>query len=222
MLMITLRAAIITILCFIVAVGTRCSCCKCDEVDLKYTSTFKELQLTSLDNSGKDTIPVINNTVNKKAYAIKLTLISTTGVIAHHSCPSFNLFIADANAMGCRCNTYQKYIPTDSISTISITDLEPFDATTSANTDVTPKFRYYNRYPGTYEKIDNFINERGGLFYPDYYNGRDAAPAAQLQSAITFMLMEPPAGSGIHRFKVSVLLKSGLKIEQTTLPVMLQ
>ncbi|GAB3428158.1 DUF5034 domain-containing protein [Niabella aquatica] len=222
--MITFRAFIITLLCFIVAVGTRCSCCKCDEVDLKYTSTFKELELTSLDNSGKDTVPVINNTVNKNAYALKLTLISEAGMIANKPCRPFSLFITDANAMSCGCNTSQKYIPTDSVGAVSIISLEPFDDTTPANADVTDRFRYYDRYQGSYIKVNDLINsDRQGLFYPGYYYKQDdAMPVTRLKSAITIMLMEPPAISGAHRFKMVILLKSGLRMEQTTSALTLQ
>lgn len=81
--MITLRAAILLGLCFVIVVGTRCSCCKCDEVDVKYTSAFKEMELVSLDNSGKDTASVVNNTVNRNAYAVKMVLLSSIGTLAH-------------------------------------------------------------------------------------------------------------------------------------------
>lgn len=222
--MITVRAAIITILCFVIAVGTRCSCCKCDEVDLKYTSTFRELQLTSIDNSGKEAIPAVNNTAPKNAYGVKLELISTTGMIANMPCRSFSLFIADARAaMDCFCNTSQAYVPTDSIRAITITDLEPFDNIVPANADITSRFRYYDRYQRRYFKInDLFDDRRQGLFYPSYYAEKDAVPGGELRSAVTFLLMEPPAAAGVHRFKISVLLKSGLKIEQTTSPTTLQ
>ena len=41
--MITLRAPVVAIFCFIIAVGTRCSCCKCDEVKVKLVYHFNGL-----------------------------------------------------------------------------------------------------------------------------------------------------------------------------------
>jgi len=222
--MITLRAAILLGLCFVIVVGTRCSCCKCDEVDVKYTSAFKEMELVSLDNSGKDTASVVNNTVNRNAYAVKMVLLSSIGTLAHLPCRHFDVFIGSANAMGCRCSSSGKYIPTDSIISISITDLEAFDVNTPANSDISSRFRYYDSYAGgSYIEVDQLLSSgRQSLLYPGSYYSSPADPMASLQSGLMFMLMEPPASSGIHRFKFSLLLKSGIRIEQTTSTIMLQ
>ena len=221
--MISFRALAIILFCFVTSVLTRCSCCKCEDIDLKYSSTIKEMEITSLDNSGKDTVPVVNQTVNKSAYALRLSFLSTTAVLAHQTCPQWNLFIGEANAMSCGCNNYARYVPTDSIRTITITDLEPFDATTPALADITSKFRYYNRYPGNYITIENLISDpTNSLYYPSYYTGPNAASAPVLETAVTFLLMEPPAEPGQHRFKVSVQLQSGLTLEQTTSAITLE
>ncbi|HTG54887.1 MAG TPA: DUF5034 domain-containing protein [Niabella sp.] len=222
--MITLRAAILIVLCFVIVVGARCSCCKCDDVDVKYTSTFERIELLSLDNSGKDTVAIVNNTVNRNAYAVKMSLFSSIGtLLVHQSCPSFDLFISSANAMGCRCPGSGKYIPTDSVVSISIIDLEPFDDATPAGSDVTSRFRFYGKYSGSYIKIDELLNSfERNLFYPDAYYSSASDPMTLLQTSVVFMLMQPPSKSGIHRFKLTVLLKSGSQIEQTTSIITLQ
>ncbi|MCH5720741.1 DUF5034 domain-containing protein [Niabella hibiscisoli] len=222
--MITLRAAILVVLCFIVVVGTRCSCCKCDEIDVKYTSTFEKMELVSLDNSGKDTVQAISGTVNRNAYAIKMNLFSSIGAqMVHQPCRNLDLFISSANAMGCRCPGSGKYIPTDSILSISIIDLEHFDTAMPAGSDVTSRFRFYKNYGGTYIKIEELLNSsEHNLFYPNVYYSSAFDPMTLLQTSAVFMLMQPPATSGIHRFKCTVLLKSGLQIEQTTSIITLQ
>ncbi|MCH5720728.1 DUF5034 domain-containing protein [Niabella hibiscisoli] len=144
--MITLRAAILTVLCFTVAVGTRCSCCKCDEVKTQVFYRFKELHIQHLDNAGVDTTLSASNIIDKDAYAMRIDFLCLISGSPTSSCTFPSFFISDARAYqpGCSCDNYET-MPVQKIKSIKIEDLEKFDEL-PAGADVTGRFKFYTGF----------------------------------------------------------------------------
>ncbi len=212
--MITLRAALITVLFFIIAVGTRCSCCKCEEVKTSYQYRFTDLNLSHLDHSGNDTVRAVENRVNKKAYAMRVDLGAVSAKDLVRKCSFPALFITEAQAFSCRC-PMADYRPLHKVRSIRILDTD--------EKDVIDAFRFYTGF-------NNLSTDKRYIAVEQFISGFFPAPAGsylfpagdRLISSFVLFLMEPPADAGTYRFKMIVAFDDNTIIEQTSVPVTLE
>lgn len=221
--MITLRATIIILFCFIVAVCTKCSCCKCDEVKTKTPYRFQEIHLTHIDNSGSDTITSTTKIVDKDAYAIRVDLLSLVFATANKRCNFPALFINEANAFqpGCRCDNYE-LVPAQKIKSFAITDLNSFDALASG-TDITEKFKYYTSFKSdNSEKKYISVKEYLQHYFPYASTSYFLNTNGSLERTFVLFLMDSPVKAGSHQFKVTITLEDNSTIEQTSETITLQ
>lgn len=181
--------------------------CVCNVDTLYYKYNFAALELKHLESTklkeGDNRLMI-----NRNAYGIQIKLMAATSLAGTNP---FSAFINTAYAFRKDCK-YADYQPMDSIRSISITDLAGEGSGTGAGEDVTGKFRVYK---GMYQTLDDYIEH---FPYPNYNSmGRETVEVME-----QLLLMEPPAAAGLHRFKVTVYLRSGGALEQTTESVYLQ
>jgi hypothetical protein len=182
------------------------SCCNCIEPVIQ-SYTNKTITLSNLDNSAKEPIVALSDTVVKKAYGIRLQLIREKLACLEKRRPS--LFISSAYAFKCSCAPAQEYRPKDSIVSIKIYTLHSFDNDHAAGSDLSAYLKVYRSY--AFSTIEQFVKNSPTVLFDD----------KQLEQTIDFLLMTPPAINVEHAFKVQFILSDGRTLEGETSPVKL-
>ncbi|MGJ7033773.1 DUF5034 domain-containing protein [Niabella hirudinis] len=181
--------------------------CVCNENILYYKYRFSTLELKHLEGTQLRAGSGVM-TINKNAYGIQIKLLAATSLAQANPLSAF-MSTAYAFKRGCKLADYQ---PMDSIRSISIVDLAEEGSAGPAGDDITGRFRVYN---GSYRGIEDYVKT---FRYPDY----NATGMETVEVEAQLLLMEPPQTPGLHRFAVTVYMKDGSKLEETTEPVYLQ
>jgi len=181
------------------------SCCECQPpVEFKYT--FDCIETFHLDNSGQAPAIVDKGVIHKEAYGIQIEYSLLP--LACNKPFSFSAFNA-AYAYSCRCPPDIQYLAQDTISAIRIKNLNDFDQTHPADSDISDYFKVldYDKYITFQELIDA---------YETMYEEK---PEKDL---IKIFLMQPPTQTGEHRFQVEFLLSNGTILTSVTTPIKLE
>lgn len=182
------------------------SCCNCIEPVIQHY-TNKTITLSNLDNSAKEPVLAVSDTVVKKAYGIRLQLIREKMACLEKR---RSLFISSAYAFTkCSCPPAQEYRPKDSIVSIKIYTLQSFDNDHAAGSDLSAYFKVYKSY--AFSTLEQFVKTSPTVLFDD----------KQLEQTIDFLLMTAPAINIEHHFKVQLTLSDGRTLEGETSPVKL-
>lgn len=192
---------VLFLLCLPLLTEVLISCCNCAEPIVgNYRHTA--IEITALDNSGKDIVVAESRGINRKAFGLRLNLIREM-IVSVNKKSKFNI-ISSANAMTkCKCQDYS-WLPSDTIKLVTIHSLKNFDENHDAGSDITGYMKVYRRY--VFQTIPEYL---AGIRTIVSYEG-------DLQVQMDLLLMEPPISAGKHQFKISVFLSDGRILEQTT------
>lgn len=177
------------------------SCCRCDDPDFQGYYSNTSLSVAHINNAGAEPLVTIADSVAKAAYGIELALVRER-VAKNKSIRS--LFASEAYATSCYCDAEGILFPRDSISTIRIITLFPFDNNHPANTDITSYFSVFK--DRAFSTINDYLIESGATLYTE----------AGLELRLNLLLMTPPVMGMQHRFKIQVVLSDGRMLEQET------
>lgn len=180
-----LRLVIVTMLC--VALWWMPGCRRVENAPYRWTST----QVASLDNSGRDAIPVADG-APIPAVALALRLRFTSQIGTSGSSPASS----DADVF---------HYNVDSVRTFAIVRLAA-PGSSAAALDITDDFRARDRHRAA--SIDQFVTPRD-YFKPD---NRYAWPIDSLD----FILVEHAQPGDSVRFAVALVLSSGTTLTDTT------
>ena len=176
------------------------ACCDCGEPQL-FRYTNKVLELEHLDNRGQSAVVVAGEPALKEAYSIRLTVKGETTAF---KTPSFSFFINRSYAFSCGCDPAIQYLPKDSITAIYVITVNDFDAQHPAGTDISAYFRLYTW--NNFTSIDDYLQKDAKIFSYD----------EPKQIILNALLMQPPASSGVYRFKIVMDLSDGRRFDKET------
>ena len=177
------------------------ACCDCNIVTKTEYYVTKALTISLLDNSGKEPTEATHTTINKKAFGLRL---KTERIISVKTSVPKTLFISAANAFSCECPPPYVIQPRDSVVSINIITMNNFDASHSANSDISNYFKVYELH--NFSTINTFIK----------YQQNELYDKEQLNLSLDLLLITPPSLSTPHVFKVIVSLSDGRMMEAQT------
>jgi len=172
--------------------------------DISYTGghyTNVGIFVNNLDNSGKEAVATISDSIPRQAYGFRLHLIREK--LAVNNSPQY-LFSQSVYADNLSSNYYNSdCYPIDSIVSFKIFTGYDFDSTHPANADVSDYFKVCDG--------NSFITVK------DYFSFTSwVYPAYELQTDIEILLMTTPTINTRHQFKIQVKLSDGRVLEQAT------
>lgn len=182
------------------------SCCNCPETTfLNYTNC--NLNVCNLNNSGASPIISQSDTIPKKAYGIKVSIMRSENTCKLKRNNSF--LIQSAYAYACSCPSEFEYIPLDSIVSISITTIHDFDSEHLRSSDISEYFHVF--------EYQNFIS------IDDYINIIETKIPDYMESTFEFdlFLMTPPMLGTEHQFEVKIKLSDGRILNAQTEKIVL-
>lgn len=179
------------------------SCCyDCYEPEVLGEVSHCDLSVQAFNNAG--TQPEFNlgdKNVPKEAFGLQLNF-----QMAEFSCeaPTFQpiQFIPSTYACSGGNCFYPIYIRLDSISDISITNLQDFDSNHPANSDVTDLFYGFNSF--TYQSVSELIASS------------DLTDESFPELRYRLLLMTPPKDSAEISFRVDITLSDGRTFSDST------
>lgn len=183
------------------------SCCHCLEPVLKrYTN--KTLLIDNLDNSNNEPVISTSGSVAKTAYGIRIHLSREKIACINRS---RSVFIQSAFAYKCDCPPPNQFLPEDSITSIKVFTVNDFDATHSANSDISDYFKVYTAYLFTFTTIPDYLRNTSPVLYSEN----------ELEVKLDLLLMTPPSFNNQHRFRVQITLSDGRVLQQETSEIQL-
>jgi hypothetical protein len=181
------------------------SCCNCLEPVIKLY-THKTILVSNLDNSGSQPVITTSNSVVKTGYGIRVQLNREKTV---SNGKQGALFIQSAYAFDCDCPPVNQLLPKDSVTSIKIFTLNDFDATHSANADISDYFKVYRFF--SFSTIKDYLKNSKSTLYED----------SELELTLDLLLMTAPSINAQHKFKVQITLSDGRVLEQETSQIQL-
>lgn len=178
------------------------ACCNCDIITDEKFYTNSGFSLKNIDNSGEEPLETASESINKKAYGIRLQVNRQS--LSFIKNETFQpLFSQGAYAMSCECDPEVTYDHTDKVESIKIITLNDFNADKSANSDITDYFKIRKRYKDVSELVKS-------LNY-------DFAYKLEETEYFDLLLMVPPAEANIqHQFKLIITFENKPNVELLT------
>ncbi len=173
------------------------SCCNCDDYVNEEAYSLCEIEAKNLDNSGS-TILSSNGPISKEAYALRIVCKYNLGLCQNHQNNRF--LVSSAYAFSCGCWDSPIYIPTDSITNISILANKDFDISLPAQSDISDLFRSYHdgEYLSVHDESRRLFASREYLTVP--------------LDSMDILLMQAPTDTGTYHFEIIFEFKSGKQI----------
>lgn len=178
------------------------ACCNCgDDTEEKfYVNTG--FALKNLDNSGQEPLESTSESINKKAYGMRL-YVNRQSLTFLKNQINQPLFSQSAYAMSCDCPPEVTYDHKDKAESIRIITLNNFNADKPANSEITEYFKTQKKY----FDVDEVIN---GLNYDFSYKLKET-------EYFDLLLMVSPSESNVqHQFKIVITFENRPTVELIT------
>lgn len=178
------------------------ACCNCDTITEEKFYTNSGFSLKNIDNSGSEPLETTSESINKKAYGIRLQVNRQS--LSFLKKDSYQpLFSQGAYAMSCDCLPEVTYDHTDKVESIKIITLNDFNADKSANSEITEYFKTQKKYLDVNEVIK-------GLNYDFDYLLKET-------EYFDLLLMIQPLETNVqHQFKVVITFENKQPVELIT------
>lgn len=181
------------------------SCCDC-QLPVEYKYTFDCIETFHLDNAGKVPSIVEKGVIRKEAYGLQIEFSLLQ--LACNKPFRFSAFNA-AYATSCACPPEIQYLAQDTISAIRVKNLNDFDQSHPANSDISDYFKVLD--------YDKYITFQELIAAPE-----TLYVEKPVKDSIQLFLMQPPTQTGEHRFQVEFLLSNGMILTTVTSPINLE
>lgn len=155
---------------------------------------FSNLTVNHLDNSAAETTVSTADSLNSKAYGIRLNLYP---IIDKETSESFSA-------------EKSQVINTNTITSIYITSSDSFDVNLPPGACLNKRFIYYKNVYNTFDTIGCSSGIRPTLYYSHNYEEK------RVPDYIDILLMNPPKNHKTHRFKITLNLTDGTQFTDST------
>lgn len=155
---------------------------------------FSNLKVNNLDNSGAETTVSAADSLNSKAYGIRLNLYP---IIDKETSESFSA-------------EKSQVINTNTITSIYITSSDSFDVNLPPGACLNKRFIYYKNVYNTFDTIGCQTGIMPSLYYSPNYKEKRVPDYADI------LLIHPPKNIKTHRFKIRLTLTDGTQFTDST------
>jgi hypothetical protein len=178
------------------------ACCNCDIVTEEKFYTNSGFSLKNIDNSGSEPLETASESINKKAYGIRLQ-VNRQSLAFLKKQINQPLFSSSAYAMSCECDPEVTYDHTDKVESIKIITLNDFNADKPENSDITEYFKMRKLYTDVSELVKS-------LNYDFAYKLKET-------EYFDILLMIPPSEVNVqHQFKLIITFENKPTVELLT------
>lgn len=182
------------------------SCCRCDEPGQMYYF-FDDISVHNIDNSGEHDVVSISERILKEAFGLQVEL--SVKKESNYFTPR-NIAFSPANATSCEC-VYERYLPKDTISVLTIFTLNDFDEKYIAGSDISSYFKVVT--PNGFISINEYL-KLTEMIYENWMPEKEH---------IKLYLLQPPTIiEELHSFKVEIKFSNGETVSLNSKPVYLE